>query len=99
MVIEKLAEIITAFNEARADLDNARAEVVRMKARMDLIEEGGGKAGLAYRGVWQHDETYEPGMCATDRGALWYCRGSTRGERPGSSSSWQLMHKSDRSGA
>jgi len=52
---------------------------------------------LLYKGVWQEDQTYEPGNTATWAGSLWHCNESTR-DKPGTSGAWTLIVKRGRDG-
>ncbi len=53
--------------------------------------------GIAYRGVWESGETYEPGDYVTDKGGLWHANETTR-SRPGTDGSWQLAVKRGKGG-
>lgn len=47
-----------------------------------------------YLGVWKADAEYERGHMVTLNGVLWHAEADRVTGRPGTSSSWRLMHKS-----
>jgi hypothetical protein len=96
--LEEVAKIIRErfekTDERVAEID-ARApsfeRVARLEARVAELEQ----QKTAYRGVWNDGDTYSRGDITTDRGTIWFCHEATS-DRPGQSSSWQLMVKNVR---
>lgn len=54
-------------------------------------------AALSYGGTWASGQESRKGVFYTDRGAMWYCKESTR-DRPGESDCFQLAVKAGRDG-
>lgn len=64
-------------------------------ARIDQLERSA--KGMAYRGVYRSDESYEPQDVVTFSGSAWICKEATT-DKPGEGGAWQLMVKKGRDG-
>jgi hypothetical protein len=75
-----------------------RAERNAIRRRLEKLEERVGdlrQSSTAYRGVWREEDTpYREGELCTHKGGLWHCWSVTT-DKPGSSSAWQLMSKTN----
>jgi hypothetical protein len=86
-----------ALEKAAEDVKMLVGEIVKLKERIEKMEEAGGGKTLAdyYQGTWSKDriEPYQRGHFVTDRGSMWICLYTTS-ERPGNSPSWRMFAKS-----
>lgn len=75
----------------RAEREALQTQVKQLEARADHV--------LHFRGAWDANQVYIKGAAVTVGGALWVQKvATTRGDRPGTSDSWQIAVKRGRDG-
>jgi hypothetical protein len=82
VTMKTLDVVIKAMVKKYAELEKA------VEARLEMLED----AQLKYQGVFTKDQQYNHNDLCTHRGGLWICKSATR-SAPGTSSDWQLTHK------
>jgi hypothetical protein len=71
------------FAKCEKRLERVEAHIAELESR-PLLEDGG---------TWQEQKLFRPNQVETYRGAMWVCREPNQNTRPGTNSSWRLLHK------